>query len=63
MRGSTKKYQDHISCSSAYKIFCVDDKFTKPIVVFHYFEDAAYKFIEKILKKFEYCQKKNEKTL
>ena len=28
----TKKYQDHIPCSFAYKVFCVDDKFTKPIV-------------------------------
>ena len=29
-----KKYQDHIPCSFAYKFVCVDDKFTKPIVVF-----------------------------
>ena len=26
----TKKYQDHISCSFAYKVVCVDDRFTKP---------------------------------
>ena len=30
----SKKYQDHIPCSFAYKFVCVDDKFTKPIVVF-----------------------------
>ena len=30
----TKKYQDHIPCSFAYKIVCVDDRFTKPIVVY-----------------------------
>ena len=30
----TKKYQDHIPCSFAYKLVCVDDKFTNPIVVF-----------------------------
>ena len=29
-----KKYQDHIPCSFAYKLVCVDDKFTNPIVVF-----------------------------
>ena len=34
----------------------VYDKFTKPIVVFRG-ENAAYKFIEAILKEFEYCKK------
>ena len=29
----TKKYQDHIPSSFAYKIVCVDDRFTKPIAV------------------------------
>ena len=29
-----KKYQDHILCSFAYKPACVDDEFTKPIIVF-----------------------------
>ena len=24
----TKKYQDHITCSFAYKVVCVDDRFT-----------------------------------
>ena len=24
----TKKYQDHISCSFAYKVVCIDDKFS-----------------------------------
>ena len=47
---SSKKYQDHVSCSFAYKLICVDDDFTKPIVVFRG-ENAAYKFIEAILKK------------
>ena len=28
----TEKYQDHFSCSFAYKDLCVDDKFRKPIV-------------------------------
>ena len=28
------KYQDHIPCSFAYKLVCVDHKFMKAIVVF-----------------------------
>ena len=57
-----KNYQDHVSCSFAYKLIFVDDEFTKPIVVFRD-ESAAYKFIEAFLKEFEYCKKSNEKTL
>ena len=51
-----KKDQDHITCSFAYKLVCVDDKFSKPIVVFRG-KDAAFKFIEAILKEYEYCIK------
>ena len=29
----TKKYQDHVPCSFACKIICIDDRFSKPIVV------------------------------
>ena len=43
----TKKYQDHVPCSFAYKVVCIDDRFTKPIVVFRG-ENAAYKFIKAI---------------
>ena len=47
MKGSTpQKNQDHIPCSLAYKLLCVDDKFARPIVVFRG-EYAAYDFIEK----------------
>ena len=52
----TKKYQDHIPCSFAYKVVCIDDRFTKPIVVFRG-ENAAYEFIKAILKEYEYCKK------
>ena len=52
----SKKYQDHVPCSFAYKLVCVDGEFTKPIVVFRG-ETAAYEFIEKILKKSKYCKK------
>ena len=50
------KYQDHVPCSFAYKLFCVGCKFTKPIVVFRG-ENAAYELIEAILKKYQYCKK------
>ena len=43
----SKKYQDHIPCSFAYKFVCVDDKFTKPIVVF-----SSEKLLMNLLKQF-----------
>ena len=52
----TKKYQDHIPCSFAYKVVCIDDRFTKPIVVFRG-KNAGYEFIIAILKEYEYCKK------
>ena len=51
-----KKYQDHVPCSFPYKLICVDNEFTKSIVVFKD-ENAAYKFNEAILKDFECCKK------
>ena len=50
------KYQDHIPCSFAYKLVCVDGELTKPIVVFRG-ENAAYEFIKAILKKYQHCKK------
>ena len=49
-------YQDHIPCSFAYKLVCVDDKFIKWIVVF-IGENSAYEFIKALLKEYEYCKK------
>ena len=40
----------------------VDDKFTKPIVVFRG-ENAAYDFVKAIFKEYQYWKKNNEKTL
>ena len=41
MKGSTwKKYHNHISCSFAYKVVCIDDRFSKRIIVFRS-ENAA----------------------
>ena len=52
----TKIYQDHVPCSFAYKVFCVDDRFTKPIVVYRG-ENAAYEIIKAILKEYKYSRK------
>ena len=61
MKDSTqKKYQDHVPCSFSYKLVCVTDEPTKPIVVFRG-ENAAYEFIEAILKEYEDCKKEIKK--
>ena len=52
----TKEYQDRIPCSFADKLVCVDDRFSKSIVVFRG-KSAAYEFVKAILKVFEYCKK------
>ena len=51
-----KKYKDHVACSFAYKGVCIDDRFSKPTVVFRG-ENAAYEFIKAILKEYKYCRK------
>ena len=40
----SKKYQNHIRCSFAYKLVCVDEELTKPIFVFRG-ENADHKFV------------------
>ena len=56
----SKRYQDHIPCSFAYKPVSADDKFTKPIVVFRS-GNAADEFIKAILKEYRYCKKAMKK--
>ena len=51
-----KKYQDHIPCSCAYKVACVDDRFTKPVVVYRG-KNAVYEFIKALIKEYKYCKK------
>ena len=29
-----EKYQDHIPCSFAYKVVCIDNRFTKPTIIY-----------------------------
>ena len=57
----TEKYQGHVPCSFSYKLFCVNNKFSKPIVVFRG-GNGAYRIIEAILKEYEYCKKVVKKT-
>ena len=52
----TEKYQDHISCSFAYKVVCVDNKFSKKVVLYRG-KSAAYKLFEVILKEHKYFKK------
>ena len=49
----SKIYHDRNPCTFAYKLVCIDDRFSKAIVPFRD-KNAAYKFIEAILKEYEY---------
>ena len=51
-----KKNQNHIPFSFAYKVVYVDDDFGKSVVLYRG-ENVVYKFIEAILKKYNYCKK------
>ena len=65
MKGSTKKKknQDHFPCSFTQKIVCVDDRFSKLILLLFRGESAAYEFIKAILKEYEYCKKVMKKHI
>ena len=52
----TKKYDDHVACSFAYKVVCIDDRFSKPIILYRG-ENAAYEFIKAIFGEYKYCKK------
>ena len=56
----TKKYHEHIPCSYAYKVICIDDRFSKSTIIYRG-ENAAYKFIKAILKEYKYCKKITKK--
>ena len=49
------KYQEHIPCSFAYKVVCVDNKFTKDVVLYRG-KNAVFKFIQCIFKEYDYCK-------
>ena len=47
----TLNNQDHIPCSFTYKVVCVDDNFSKAIVLYRG-ENSVYKFLVAILKEY-----------
>ena len=49
----TKKYQDHIPCSFADKVVCIEDRFSKPVILYRG-KNAVYRFIEAIPKEMNY---------
>ena len=54
--GSYKeKYQAHIPCNFAYKVICVDNKFSKKVVLYRG-KNVAYRFIEAILEEYDHCK-------
>ena len=56
----TKKYHEHVPCSYSYKVVCIDDRFSKPIVVFRS-ENAACEFIKVIFKGYKHCKETMKK--
>ena len=52
----TEKCQVYIPCSFAYKVVCIDGKFSKLVVLFEG-KNAVNKFIKAILEEFDYCKK------
>lgn len=53
---NTEKYQDRATCSFSYKAVCIDDTFTKPIVLYKG-KNAAYVFIKMIPEEYNDCKK------
>ena len=51
-----RKYQNHVPCSFAYKVVCVNNKFIKKIALYRG-KDAVYEFIKSILNEYNYCRK------
>ena len=56
----TRKYQDHLPCSFAYKAVCVDHKYSKNVVLYRE-KDAVFKFIKSILNEYGFCRKVTKK--
>ena len=52
----TRKYQNHVPCSFAYKVVYIDNKFRKKVFLYRG-KDAVYEFIKSILNEYNYCRK------
>ena len=49
------KMQSHVPCGFGYKVVCIDDRFTKDVVIYRE-RDCVNKFIHAILDKYKYCK-------
>ena len=58
----TRKYQDHIPCSFAFKVVCIDNKLSKKVVL-HRGKNAVNKFIKSIFSEYNYCRRVVKKHL
>ena len=58
----TEKYQDHIPCSFAYQVVCIDDKFNKQALLYRR-KNVVNKYIEAILEEYDYCKKSEKKNI
>ena len=47
--------KDHVTCGFGYKVVCVDDRFTKDIMIYRG-KDCVDKFVDAILSEYEYCK-------
>ena len=52
----TEKYQDHIPCSFAYKVVCVDNRFSKKVVLYRG-KNGVYEFVKSVLEEYYYCRR------
>ena len=56
----TKKYHEHVPCSYAYKVICIDDRFSKSTIIYRG-KNAAYECIKAVFKEYKYCRKTMKK--
>ena len=52
----TEKYQYHTPCTFAYKVVCVDNKFSEDVVMYRR-KHVAYEFIDTIVQQYDYCKR------
>ena len=48
--------KEHVPCGFGYKVVCIDDRFSKDVVVYRS-KDCVSKFISCILDEYEYCRR------
>ena len=58
----TEKYQAHIPCCFAYKFVCVDNKFSKSVLLY-WGKNEVDKSIETMFKEYDYCRRVIKKSI